>query len=280
MRLGWIGLGNMGTPMAMNLLKAGFELTVWNRNKEKENRLIEAGANSAKSPKELMVSCDVIFTMLSDDEAVNEIFHGEFGLLSGHNPGKLIIDMSTVSPHTSRALSESCNKQRIGFLEAPVSGSVKPAQDGTLIILVGGTAENYNKAKPFFDVLGKLSIHVGGAGVGSSAKLAINYLLGLNLQGLAETILFAENNGVSKADMLTIVNEGACGNAITKIKSESILTNSYPAAFALKHLVKDLRLAKEAGLATPLIEPLFDTFQKAQNLGYGEEDVMAIIKVL
>ncbi len=280
MRLGWIGLGNMGTPMAMNLLKAGFELTVWNRNKEKENRLIEAGANSAKSPKELMVSCDVIFTMLSDDEAVNEIFHGEFGLLSGHNPGKLIIDMSTVSPHTSRALSESCNKQKIDFLEAPVSGSVKPAKDGTLIILVGGTAENYNKAKPFFDVLGKLSIHVGGAGVGSSAKLAINYLLGLNLQGLAETILFAENNGVSKADMLTIVNEGACGNAITKIKSESILTNSYPAAFALKHLVKDLRLAKEAGLATPLIEPLFDTFQKAQNLGYGEEDVMAIIKVL
>ena len=139
--------------------------------------------------------------------------------------------MSTVSPETSRYLSARCASCQLNFLEAPVSGSVKPAQDGTLIILVGGTVENYEKAIPLFNALGKLAVHVGAAGVGSSAKLAINYLLGLNLQGLAETILFAEKNGVSKTDMLTIINEGACGNGITKIKTPSILLHfiqSYP----------------------------------------------------
>ncbi|SDW85477.1 NAD(P)-dependent oxidoreductase [Flavobacterium degerlachei] len=280
LKLGWIGLGNMGNPMVLNLLKANFEVTVFNRTKDKETPLIEAGAKSANSPQELMESCDVVLTMLSNDEAVKEIFEGPSGLLNREYPDKIIINMSTVSPATSRYLSTNCSKKEVAFVDAPVSGSVKPAQDGTLVILVGSTAESYQKVKPVFDVLGKISIHVGAAGVASSAKLAINYLLGLNLQGLAETIIFAENNGVSKEDMLSIINEGACGNGITKIKSTSILEDSYPAAFALKHLVKDLGLAKEAGLNTPLIEPLFDSYSAAQYEGLGDEDVMAIIKSL
>jgi 3-hydroxyisobutyrate dehydrogenase len=128
--------------------------------------------------------------------------------------------------------------------------------------------------------LGKTAIHVGDAGVASSAKLAINYLLGLNLQGLAETVLFAENNGVSKEDMLNIINAGACGNGITNIKAPSILNDSYPAAFALKHLVKDLRLAKEAGLDSPLIHPLYDSYATAEKEGLGDQDVMAILSSL
>lgn len=280
LKLGWIGLGNMGNPMVTNLLNAGFEVTVHNRTKDKENQLIEAGATSANSPQELMENCDVVLTMLSNDAAVKEVFEGPLGLLSKEYPGKTIINMSTVSPATSRYLATNSSKKEVTFIDAPVSGSVKPAQDGTLVILVGSTAESYQKVKPIFDVLGKISIHVGAAGVASSAKLAINYLLGLNLQGLAETIIFAENNGVSKEDMLSIINEGACGNGITKIKSASILEDSYPAAFALKHLVKDLGLAKEAGLDTPLIEPLFDSYAAAQYEGLGDEDVMAIIKSL
>ena len=280
LKLGWIGLGNMGNPMVKNLIKAGFEVVVFNRTKEKETELIESGAKSAENPQHLLKICDVVFTMLSDDEAVKAVFEGNSGLLTKEQPGKLIINMSTVSPETSRYLSEISRKHQLGFLEAPVSGSVKPAQDGTLIILVGGTAESYNKAKPMFDVLGKVSLHLGAVGVGSSAKLAINYLLGLNLQGLAETVLFAEKNGVKPEDLLAIINEGACGNGITKLKSSSILNNSFPAAFALKHLVKDLRLAKEAGLDAPLINPLFDSFNRAQNMGLGDEDVMAIMKSL
>lgn len=280
LKLGWIGLGNMGNPMVKNLINANFELVVFNRTKEKESELVQAGAKSANSPQQLLEICDIVITMLSDDEAVKAVFEGESGLLAKEQPGKLIINMSTVSPETSRYLSEISSKNQLHFLEAPVSGSVKPAQDGTLIILVGGTEKNYNKAKPIFDVLGKVALHVGAIGVGSSAKLAINYFLGLNLQGLAETVLFAEKNGVSREDMLAIINEGACGNGITKLKSSSILNNSFPAAFALKHLVKDLRLAKEAGLDAPLINPLFDSFNNAQNLGLGNEDVMAIMKSL
>src|SRR5205085_6792686 len=138
--------------------------------------------------------------------------------------------------------------------------------------------EAYEKVKPLFDVIGKLSLYLGNNGAGSSAKLAINYFLAVNLQGLAETILFAKDNGIKTEDMLTIINEGALANGITKGKSPSILNNQFPAAFALKHLAKDLRLASEQGLQSPLFQPLYNSFQQALEMGLGEEDVMAIIK--
>ncbi|SDZ99813.1 3-hydroxyisobutyrate dehydrogenase [Flavobacterium gillisiae] len=280
LKIGWIGLGNMGNPMVQNLLKAGFEVVVFNRTKDKEKELTALGATSGACPQELLQTCDMVITMLSNDAAVKEVFESENGLLSQDNPNKLIINMSTVSPETSRYLATICTAHQLHFIDAPVSGSVKPAQDGTLVILVGATDEDYLLAKPIFNVLGKVSIPVGEPGKASSAKLAINYLLGLNLQGLAETIIFAEKSGVRKEDMLSIINEGACGNGITNIKANSILNDSYPAAFALKHLVKDLRLAKEAGLDSPLIHPLYDSYKAAQKEGLGDEDVMAIITSL
>lgn len=279
-KLGWIGLGNMGNPMAKNLLKANYEVTVYNRTKEKEQELINLGATSATSPQELIEKCDIVFTMLTNDDAVKEVFQNRTGLLSKPVTGKLIINMSTISPETTRYLAKISNNHQIEFLDAPVSGSVKPAQDGTLIILVGGSVENYERAKPLFDILGKSSLLLGEIGVGSSAKLAINYFLALNIQGLAETVLFAEKNGVSRENMLTIVNEGACGNGITNIKTPSLLANKYPVAFPLKLLYKDLNLAKNEGLNSPLFYPLFESFQQAKDNGLGDEDVMAIIKSL
>ena len=163
LKLGWIGLGNMGIPMVKNLLKAGFEVAVFNRTKQKEEELIANGASSAPDPQTLLETCDIVFTMLANDEAVKMVFEGEKGLLTNPAAGKMVIDMSTVSPDTSRYLSELCKKNQVDFLEAPVSGSVKPAQDGTLIILVGGDTSAYEKAKPAFEALGKLSVHVGGA---------------------------------------------------------------------------------------------------------------------
>jgi 3-hydroxyisobutyrate dehydrogenase len=279
-KIGWIGLGNMGNPMVKNLLKADYEVTVYNRTTEKEKELIDLGATSAASPQELIEKCDIVFIMLTNDDAVKDVFQNKTGLLSKPKSGKLIINMSTISPEASKYLAEISTEHKINFLEAPVSGSVKPAQDGNLIILAGGNANDYEKAKSLFDILGKSSHLLGQVGVGSSAKLAINYFLGLNIQGLAETVLFAEKNGVSREDMLKIVNEGACGSDITNIKTPSLLFNQYPAAFALKHLYKDLNLAKNEGLDSPLFHPLLDSFQKAQDSGMGEEDVMAIIKSL
>lgn len=279
-KIGWIGLGNMGNPMVKNLLKANYEVTVYNRTKDKEQELINLGATSAKSPQELIKNCDIVFTMLTNDDAVKEVFLNENGLLSEPVTGKLIINMSTISPETSKYLATISGKHQIDFLDAPVSGSVKPAQDGTLIILIGGSPENHERAKPLFDILGKLSLLLGEVGVGSAAKLAINYFLALNIQGLAETVLFAEKNGVSRENMLTIVNEGACGNGITNIKTASLLSNHYPVAFPLKLLYKDLNLAKGEGLDSPLFRPLFESFQQAKDNGLGDEDVMAIIKSL
>ena len=278
LKIGWAGLGNMGNPMAKNLLKAGFDLTVYNRNKVKEKEVTDAGAVSAENPAALMEKCDVVITMLSNDDAVKSVFEGPDGLLTNPLAGNLLIDMSTVSPETSRYLSAICLKQGIEFLEAPVSGSVKPAQDGTLIILAAGNLTSYEKAKPVFDKLGKLSLYLGAAGFGSTAKLAINYLLGTNLLAIAETVKFAHNNGITKENMLTIINESACGNVISKLKTPSILHDAYPAAFALKHLSKDLRLAKEAHIDSVLIDPLLTSYQDAEKHGLGEEDCMAIMK--
>lgn len=280
-QLGWIGLGNMGTPIVKNLLKAGYAVTVYNRTKSKEQPLIAAGATAAALPQQLLEKSDMVFTMVSNDEAVRQVYTGADGLLSQpQKEDKLIIDMSTVAPTTSRYVAALCKGNGIDFLDAPVSGSVKPAEEGTLIILVGGAEAAYQKAKPVLEVIAKLSIYLGENGAGSAAKLAINYLLGLNLQGLAEAVLFARQNGIATNDMLTIINEGACGNGISRGKTPSILANEFPAAFALKHLVKDLRLAKEAGLDMPLFAPLFQSYQQALQNGLGEKDVMAIMEYL
>jgi 3-hydroxyisobutyrate dehydrogenase len=275
--IGWVGLGNMGSAIVQNLLKNGIRVHVYNRTKEKEAALVELGALPQDSLQQLVHNSSIIFTMVSDDDAVKDVYEG---LLSHSPSGKIFVDMSTVSPQTSRYLAESCRNARNEFIDAPVSGSVKPAQEGSLIVMAGGPAEAYEKVKPLLDVIGKLSLHVGENGSGSSAKLAINYFLGLNLQGLAETILFAQDNGIKTEQMLTIINEGALANGITKGKAPSILNNEYTAAFALKHLAKDLRLVDEQGLQTPLFQPLLHSFQEALDSGLGEDDVMAIFKYL
>lgn len=279
-KIGWAGLGNMGIPMAGNLLKAGYPVQVFNRTREKEKPLLDAGAQSATGLTQLATDNNIIFVMVSDDDAAKKMFSTEDGLLSGEVSGKLFINVSTVASGTSKYLDELCKQKGANFLETPVSGSVKPAQDATLIILAGGEADAFEKGKPVLDKLGKLTLHLGPVGAGSAAKLAINYLLGLNLQGLAETVLFAKANGVKTEDMLTIINEGAVGNGITKLKSPAILKNEFPAAFALKHLAKDLRLARAQGLKAPLSDPLYNSFKQAQDAGLGDEDVMAIYKYL
>ncbi|WCT13208.1 NAD(P)-dependent oxidoreductase [Mucilaginibacter jinjuensis] len=279
-KLGWAGLGNMGTPMVKNLLKAGYPVTVYNRTKEKAQEVIEAGATSADSPTELSSVSDIVLVMVSDDNAVKEIFNSENGLLHGDVAGKLFINISTIAPATSQFIYESCKTKGAEFVDAPVSGSVKPAQDGTLIFLAGGEPNDIERAQPLFDVMGKLTVNNGAAGSGSAAKLAINYFLAVTLQGLAETVLFAKANGISTENMLTIVNEGAVGSGITKLKTAPILKNEFPAAFALKHITKDLRLATEQGIDSPLAGPVYQTYKAAMDSGLGEEDLMAIIKYL
>jgi 3-hydroxyisobutyrate dehydrogenase len=278
-KIGWVGLGNMGIPMAAQLIKADYAVTVYNRSKNKEASLKEMGASIAETPKELIAATDVIIVMVSDDAAIEQIFKGEEGLFSGGTSGKIIVNMSTVSPSISKEMARHCKTQGNFYLDAPVSGSVKQAETGQLVIMVGGDEAAFNQVKPILEKMGKLAKLVGGNGTGNSAKLAINSLLALYAQGLAETVLFANQQGISTQDLLELINNAAIGNIFTKIKGDAIVADHYQAAFALKHIVKDLNLAKAEGISSPLAKTALNTFEAAAPK-YGEEDIIAVIKQL
>jgi 3-hydroxyisobutyrate dehydrogenase len=276
-KIGWIGLGNMGVPMSQQLIKAGYKVAVYNRSKAKEEALKLMGATAADSPALLIQQVDVIIMMVSDDQATREIFTADDGLLGAKTSGKIIINMSTVSPGISREMASLCSQQGNHYLDATVSGSVKQAEEGQLVIMVGGDETIFEKVKPVFEKLGKLAMLVGSNGAGNTAKLAINTLLAFHAQGLAEAVVFARQNKIKIGDLITLINTSALGSVFIKIKGEAILQNNYKAAFALKHIAKDLRLAKNEGLATPMGEIVIKTFQEAEP-SLGEEDIIAIIK--
>jgi 3-hydroxyisobutyrate dehydrogenase len=276
-KIGVIGLGRMGIPMSQRLLKGGYPVTVYNRTKGKDGVLISQGVTVASSPAQLMEQTDVVVIMVSNDQAISEIFSGNNGLLSSGTIGRIIINMSTVSPGISKEMAELCRQQGNHYLDAPVSGSVKQAESGELVLMVGGEEAVFQHVKPILDQLGKLSIRVGDYGTGNITKLAVNTLLGIISQGLSEVIVFARDNGIETQDLLNVIHNSAMGNVYMKIKGDAILQNNYQAAFALKHIAKDLRLAKESGLNTPLGETAYKTFQEAET-DLGEEDIIAVIK--
>jgi len=276
-KTGWIGLGKMGVPMSQQLIKAGYPLSVYNRSKDKEEAFKAQGIGIAASPALLLNAADVLFIMVSDDKAINDIFHGDEGLLAAKVSGKIIINMSTVSPAISKEMVAACKAQGNYYLDAPVSGSVKQAEDAMLVIMAGGEAGAFEQAKPILEKMGKLVMLVGGTGAGNAAKLAINTLLGIVTQGLAETITLAQQNGIEAEALTTLIGNSALGSPFIKIKGDAIVNNNYSAAFALKHIAKDLRLAKDLGLATPLGETAYQTYQAAEA-AFGEEDIIAVIK--
>jgi 3-hydroxyisobutyrate dehydrogenase len=262
--------------MTQQLLKAGQDVTVYNRSKSKEGAL---GAKTADTPRELTQVVDVVFIMVSDDQATREVFTGQEGLLKGEGAGKIYINMSTVSPAVSREMAAKCVAEGNHYVDAPVSGSVKQAEEGQLVVMVGARTELFERVKPLLAHLGKLVLRVGETGAGNTAKLAINVLLGIHAQGLAEAMLFAGRHGVREEDFATIVNNSALSNVFAKIKGDAILKENYQAAFALKHIAKDLRLAKAEGLDTPLAETAYKTYQAAEPT-LGEEDIIAVIKAV
>lgn len=267
----------MGVPMSQQLIKAGYPLSVYNRSKDKEEGFKIQGIGTAASPALLLNDADVVFVMVSDDKAISDIFNGDEGLLAANVSGKLVINMSTVSPAISKEMALACKAQGNHYLDAPVSGSVKQAEDAMLVIMVGGEAMAFEQAKPILEKMGKLVILVGDTGAGNVAKLAINTLLGIVAQGLAETVTLAQQNGIDAGALTTLIGNSALGSPFIKIKGDAIVNNNYNAAFALKHIAKDLRLAKCLGLSTPLGETAYQTYQDAEA-AFGEEDIIAVIK--
>jgi 3-hydroxyisobutyrate dehydrogenase len=276
-KIGWIGLGKMGIPMSQSLIKAGFPVIVYNRSKEKEESLKASGADVASSPAALIQQAEVVIIMVTDDKAIDDIFKGDNGLLGAGTSGKIIINMSTVSPAISKEMAAACEQQGNHYLDAPVSGSVKQAQEAQLVIMAGGDESIFEKAKPILEKIGRLALLVGGTGAGNTTKLVINTLLGIQAQGLAETFVFAQRNGIKNTDLMTLINNSALGSPFIKIKGEAIVNNNFNPMFSLSNIAKDLRLAKNIGLSTPLGEVAYQTFQDAEP-ALGGEDIIAVYK--
>ncbi|MFC7345120.1 NAD(P)-dependent oxidoreductase [Chryseobacterium zhengzhouense] len=275
-KIGFIGLGNMGHPMAKNLEKAGFQLSVFNRTAEKAEDFKERSI-VRNTVSDVVKNSDVIFTMLTNDAAVKAVYEE---VLTQNISGKLFIDMSTISPEATNDISSAVKIKEAGFLDAPVAGSTKPAAEGTLIIMAGGDEKDLQRAEPYLQKLGKQIKHLGENGKGIAAKLSVNYFLSTIYQGLAETILLSDKLGISRKDMLEIINESASGSGATKVKTPLLTDENYDPAFALDLMLKDILLAKDAGANFPLSKTLIETYQSAHNDGFGKDDVIGIIQYL
>ncbi len=278
-KIGWVGLGAMGSRMVQNLIDAGYDVTVYNRTKSKEEPFKEAGVKTASLLSHLIETTDIVFVMVSDDDAVRDVFTMKHGLMDAMATGKILINMSTVSPEVSMEMAELCTAGMKKYIDAPVSGSLIQAADGSLVIMAGGKKALVDAVKPVLEQLGKAVFHVGEVGAGNKAKLAVNLFLAITTQGFAEMVLFAEKLGIKREDILGIINSGGLSSPYTRVKSKATLDSHFPPAFVLKHMAKDLRLAHDKDLNTSLGTAAYQTFQQASK-EYGEEDVMAVIRYI
>jgi len=187
------------------------------------------------------------------------------------------VDMSTISQEASKAISETTKLKGASFIDAPVAGSTQPAKDGTLIFMVGGDEADEKKVLPYLEIMGKEVKYMGANGQGVNAKLCINYYLSILYQGMAETVLFAEKMGISRENMMSIINESASGSGASKVKTSMIIKDEYPAAFSIDLMLKDVKLAVEAGAKYPLTDSVLKTYQGAKDAGFATYDVMSVI---
>lgn len=282
--IGFLGLGIMGNPMAQNLIKAGCDVTVWNRTKSKCEPLISLGAKYKSSPEEVAASCDVTFAMLADPESAADVAYGKYGAAKGMGPGKGYVDVSTVDVETSKLICEHIRATGAHFLEAPVSGSKKPAEDGQLIFLTAGDSVLYEKVAPLLDIMGKSRFYLGEVGNGAAMKLVVNMVMGSMMASFSEGLVLSEKVGLDPSVLVEVISQGAISAPMYAVKGPSMVKSSYPTAFPLKHQQKDLRLA--LGLAESVSQPIpiaaatNELYKVAKSHGLSDQDFSAVIEAL
>lgn len=283
-KFGFIGLGIMGSAMAKNLLKAGFQVTVWNRSPEKAEELVALGATRAETPRAVAESCPLTFAMLADPAAAEEVCFGRHGILEGIGDGRGYVDMSTVDPATSQKIGFAVVAKGGRFLEAPVSGSKKPAEDGTLIILASGDRALYDEAMPGLEKMGKKILHLGDVGKGAEMKIVVNMVMGGMMAAFCEGLALGGKAGLALTDILDVIGAGAMANPMFALKGGLIAQGTFTTAFPLKHMQKDLRLAIALGdrLGQPLAAAAVtnELFKGGRAAGYGDEDFSALYKLI
>lgn len=283
-RVGLIGLGAMGLPMGRNLLKAGFELTVWARRPESATEILAEGAVWAASPRELAERSDVVVLMVTNSPDVQQLVL-DAGVLDGAAPGSVIVDMSTIAPAVSRSLAAACAARNVTFLDAPVSGGTQGAAAGTLTIMVGGEAETLERVRPVLDAMGARIFHVGPSGAGEVAKLVNNVLVGVIAAATAEALVLGVKAGGDAEVMAQVVgaSTGASWQLVNQFPLRAF-NGSFRPGFMTNLLAKDLGLALDLG--DEIGAPLFLTaltrqlYGEAQAKGYGADDYTSILRIL
>src|SRR5947209_1258102 len=240
--IGFIGMGHMGSHMAQRLLDADYQLTVYDRTRQKAKALGQRGARVAPTPKDLAANCQVVMVFVTNHEAQQGVMFGPEGALAGTHAGSVIIDLSTVSPDASRRLYHAAKEQGVSMIDAAVSGSVPQVEQGSLVIFIGGEQKTYQECKPLLDVLGHNSFFMGASGMGTTMKLVVNTLLGLGMQALAEAIALGEKAGLEKGLLLDVLGQTAVLTPGQKSKLENVRREQYPTNFALSLMHKDLSL--------------------------------------
>jgi 3-hydroxyisobutyrate dehydrogenase len=283
-RIGFIGLGIMGGGMSRNLIAAGFPLTVWNRSPHKAEPLVALGARAAASPAELAAECDIILSCVSDTPDVEAVLLGTGGVIDGVRPGALVIDMSTISPAATRTIAGRLAERGAAMLDAPVSGGSEGAARGTLSIMVGGEASDFERALPVFQAMGKTITHVGAIGAGQTVKLVNQILVVVNMLAVSEALIFAQAGGLDLDKTIAAVAGGAAGSWMLSNRGTQAIRRDWRPGFSIDLQQKDVRLVLEAAremgiplVATSLIDNLYRVLQ-AQGLGH--EGNHALIKAL
>jgi 3-hydroxyisobutyrate dehydrogenase-like beta-hydroxyacid dehydrogenase len=288
-RVGFIGLGIMGSRMAANLRRAGFELTVWNRTRETADRWAkEHGAEVADVPAALAASCETVITMVVDGPQVESVLLGADGVAAGTGDapgnGPLCIDMSTIGPAAARRIGDGLSERGVGFMDAPVTGSSPKAEDGTLTIMAGGEEVDFVRARPLFEAMGELVVHVGPLGHGQMVKLINNAVAAINTAVVADALLLGKRTGVDLDALVRVMSAGSGSSAMLALKAPAMRAHDYTTLFKLEHMLKDLRLcleeAQSVGYGSESAKAVAELLEAAAEHGLGEQDFVALLEVL
>jgi 2-hydroxy-3-oxopropionate reductase len=283
--VGFIGLGIMGRPMAKNLMEAGYELVIHNRSPEKAEELAEEGkATTAGSPREVAEASDIVITMLPDSPDVEAVVAGEDGVLEGIRDGALLVDMSTISPVVTEELSEKVREQGASMLDAPVSGGDVGAMEGALSIMVGGTEEDFERARPLFEVMGKVATHVGPTGAGQVVKACNQIVVALTIEAVSEALVLGSKGGVAPEKLVEALSGGLAGSAVMEAKKEKFFSHDFEPGFRIELHHKDLGIAlaagREYGVALPVTAIVDQMLEASKAKGRGDRDHSALLTLL
>jgi 3-hydroxyisobutyrate dehydrogenase-like beta-hydroxyacid dehydrogenase len=283
--VGFIGLGLMGKPMSLNLLKAGYTVTVWNRTASRAEEVVAAGGTLAKSAREVAASCDVLITIVSDPPALEEVLwgaNGRDGALSALKSGAIYMDSSTVSPELARKIATECAKQNVRFLDAPVTGGDWGAKKGELLFMIGGDAETIREAEPLLGVMGKKWFHLGPNGAGQTIKLAMNAILALQVEALAEAMALVSAAGLQPEKLVEVLQSSMARSGVLDIKSQNLLKGDYTPSFPLRLMLKDvdlaMDLAKQVGVTLPATAAAQATYGAVKREAKEDMDYSGVMR--